>query len=653
MSHRIERQKQNRVTVACDNCRQRKIRCDAGKPVCKRCNELGSKCEYTPSERQLMSDARFSAIHERLDHVDETMSSLASSMKVIVSKVNGLLAESSGSMPSKPAPRDPNQFENENHQSSAVLKPPMQQIPQFNDRLSHMKIHTNGDQVSTTVYLSSVFLSILSPKDIDFLVHILNDSLLPERLEAVSYNVWWKTQDAYRKLAAPSNDCNEFQPDASLLDVGMTSSRERPHHYVKTLLPAEEIDLVEWTSLAEPLANGLRAAMIIVGCLNVKNKPGYGGFAKDLVVSQERAAYFQAIRTLNWMRFSTPSFFSVRVAILLSLFLVICSNVPGVFNLVDIIVDMCKAIKLDRPEVQRKYPREMGEWREHVWFMGSNLMYCYYITLYLKPSGITFTSSDLSQTVFGRPDLADQRRMVEHAMKIHQIYDMTYEQLFRISSRNCSPDELLNDIRILGKELRGWGEGFSWDSTKIHFSKTFSDCNDFLSMFQLGNLYYKYFHTTIAVYSIPAFYPSCLPEVVPNALDLVSSAARELYKIGLMSEEMGSECTAISTVAVTPAVCTLLYKQLCYPTHESNSDDLKLLKDTIHRFDRMRWPLTSGRTPQGEIWQVLLDIMERHYQLHNVSAESEIIAEKPAAAYAQHDLLAQEYVDEMNQCIVI
>jgi len=44
----------NRVArrIACDVCRERKIRCDRGQPQCGRCGRLGHRCRYTASKRQ-------------------------------------------------------------------------------------------------------------------------------------------------------------------------------------------------------------------------------------------------------------------------------------------------------------------------------------------------------------------------------------------------------------------------------------------------------------------------------------------------------------------------------------------------------------------------------------------------------------------------
>ena len=38
--------------VACDVCRERKVRCDKGQPHCGRCGRLGHICRYTTSRKQ-------------------------------------------------------------------------------------------------------------------------------------------------------------------------------------------------------------------------------------------------------------------------------------------------------------------------------------------------------------------------------------------------------------------------------------------------------------------------------------------------------------------------------------------------------------------------------------------------------------------------
>lgn len=641
MPYQIEKSKQNRVAVACDKCRQRKIRCDAAKPQCKRCRELGHMCVYSPSERQLMSDSRFSAIHDHLGDVDEAIKSLSSDISAIKYNLSELLSRCGTGFKGEESCKAGRWLE-----ASAPEKT-MDEAPSFNDRLAHLKIHTNGDQISTTVYLSSVFLSILSPKDISSLARVLEDQSLPQRLETASYNVWCKTQAAYGRLMAPSNS-NAFQPNEALMKAGIGAFRENANEYIRPLLAPEELDVKKWTSLPEPLSNGLKAALIIIGSVDMRMRSRFEELSKTLIDSQERAAYFQAVRTLNLMRFSRPSFLSVRLAILLSLLLVVFSNLPGLFNLLDPILEMCRAIKLDSPSSQGAYPSKLADWRARVWFLGSNLMYCYYVTLSLKPFTPKFSFQNLSQTRFRWPELTDSERILKCTIKIHEIYDLAFEKLFSVMGRKCSPNELLHDVRNLGKELDEWEKEFSWDSRDIPELKSFGD---FISMFALGNINYKFLHTIITVYSIPAFHPACLPEPVPGSLKKVSNAARELFKIALISEDIKNECTSVNSIAVTTAVCSLLYKQLCYPKEETNLNDLKMLRDNIHRLDQVRWPSIDNQSPQVEIWQVLLDIMDRHYKIHNIPREHNAKVNMEQLDL-WNDLLTQEYIEDTDQCIV-
>ncbi|EFY94996.1 Zn(2)-Cys(6) zinc finger domain protein [Metarhizium robertsii] len=56
----------SRVSVACLPCRTRHIRCDATKPICKRCEEDGKECNYAKSRRGGLDRAALAARRERL-----------------------------------------------------------------------------------------------------------------------------------------------------------------------------------------------------------------------------------------------------------------------------------------------------------------------------------------------------------------------------------------------------------------------------------------------------------------------------------------------------------------------------------------------------------------------------------------------------------
>lgn len=640
MSYRVEKSRHNRVSLACDNCRKKKTRCDAIKPACGRCAEYGYKCVYSPSERQSSSDTRFSAIHERLDQYGEILQSL-------VTSVNELVARNAP----PPAIETPATTEISSEDKAFDLENSTHEIPLFNERLAHMKLHASGDHLNTSEYLSSVFLSILSPKDISSLSRMLEDPFLPQSLEMTSHNVWLKTQAIYGRLMEPSDESSGFQPDPRLLQVGIKAYRHSSNQYIHPLLPPDDLDFNEESSLPEPLSKGVKAALIIAGSFELRLQSRYDELPKQFVESQERAALYQAIRTLNLMRFSRPSFCSVRLAILLVFLLAVTSNIPSLMTLLGPIIDMCKVIKLDRPESNKAYPPNIAGWRERVWYLLWNLTYSNTVIWSLKPSGLNFNESDLLQSSFSQSEMAEQYRLAKYAIRIHRLYDTAYEKLFVIMSRKCSSKEVLNDILNLSKALTTWENEFPWDAHKLNDESLPNSFGDFVTTFSRGNLVYKFLHTVIAVYSIPAFYPSFLPEPVPYSLEKVSIAARTLYRIALSSQDIKGECTTVNSIAVTAAVCTLLYKQLCHPTHASNKNDLDLLSNTIHRLNQNRWPSVSGQSPNSEIWQALLDIMARHYQLHNAVIPKKSILENPVPN-DWNDLFPHEYIEGNDQCVV-
>lgn len=43
--------KRQRVSLACDCCRRKKIRCNGVKPTCNNCTAHSLECTYTPPER--------------------------------------------------------------------------------------------------------------------------------------------------------------------------------------------------------------------------------------------------------------------------------------------------------------------------------------------------------------------------------------------------------------------------------------------------------------------------------------------------------------------------------------------------------------------------------------------------------------------------
>ncbi|KIV82020.1 hypothetical protein PV11_04161 [Exophiala sideris] len=68
--------KRSRLNVACDNCRERRSKCDGLRPSCTYCHNRGRTCHYqnTPPLGSSKTEAELAAINKRLDHLTNLLS---------------------------------------------------------------------------------------------------------------------------------------------------------------------------------------------------------------------------------------------------------------------------------------------------------------------------------------------------------------------------------------------------------------------------------------------------------------------------------------------------------------------------------------------------------------------------------------------------
>ncbi|OKP11598.1 hypothetical protein PENSUB_2900 [Penicillium subrubescens] len=79
--------KRKRTAHACEECRSRKSRCDGGRPVCDKCNEMGFLCHYNPPKKSFEpsvptkktpSDSATASVAARLDRMQQLLETLIS-----------------------------------------------------------------------------------------------------------------------------------------------------------------------------------------------------------------------------------------------------------------------------------------------------------------------------------------------------------------------------------------------------------------------------------------------------------------------------------------------------------------------------------------------------------------------------------------------
>lgn len=620
MSSRIDKQRRTRVSIACDSCRKRKIRCNGGSPRCSNCETYGDDCVYAflPDSQ---SDPKLVEISKRLE------------------KIEGLILAKHDPHYSPVIDRYSDTVNNENAHRGIIQEVSLfnnvqgkekNLVPTFNDKLTHLKAHTSGMQESSTVYMSGVFLSILSTSDISLLSEKLNDPYLWQSLEEKSYNMWRLSHALLGRLLEPSKN---FSPDPLYFINCIRIYQQIDGPYVHPLITPEELSDDFLNNLTEPVKNGILAAVVIIGSLGMRMCPSSELSPLAAIKEHEDSAYYQVIRSLNMIRFSRPGFIEVRISMLLWWLLHSFSFFPSTAHFFAPIVEMAKAIGIDRRELNEQYNPDDAMRRNKVWFLLTNYQYILCIPLSLKvavPQSTIDSSSD---------SMADET--LKYAIGIHKIYDKARDRLFSVLSRKCSTTQLLNDITSLSKELEYWRESLPVALWTNYFDTQLS-LKEFLHKFPADNLRYKYYYTVIAIHSIPAYDGNLLPQRILVSLQKVSDAAKELFNMAVHSQKLKGGCTLLHNCNITTALSCFLYKQLRYPDEYSNFEDLCMLQEHIKLFRENSWSPTGEENPISQIWEVLIDIMARHHDIYCATSSEEVY----------NEMISTTGISGKDQCLI-
>ena len=640
MSHNSQpKTKHLRSSIACDNCRKRKSRCDSASPTCGQCTQRGEVCVYTPLPRETTSDTRFAAVHRKLDRMEEKFDRLEAVLgKLLAGEervTNGGVIGGGGGDGVRNGAAGPVEIIDSGGEHSGDTGKFKGNLL-FNDRLAIMKAHTVGGQANTSIYMSSVFLSILSPEDISSLAFKLGDPMLPQRLEASSHQAWWDIQNVFVQMFG---ETTEFEPSLALLEASIRIYTGVVDMFVRPLMPVDEVGFSLQPTTPEPLKKGQLAAIILIGCIDIKLRKDHSTFSEESIEEHERAAVCQAIRTLNFMRFSPPGFLEIRLSTLL-VFILLGFAVPCIMPYLDMIVDMSKAIGLDNPTKRMRYDIKEAEWRERVWYIVCHITYNFRIMLSQKPPAV-HSSTVWLQGMLDRPEML----YFKLAQRLDRIYEKSYPFVFSPHAQKCTTRQICDAIVYLDKELTEWREAISDEDWTRSYQPNMG-IKGLMELIPLAIIRIRYHYILLALHSIPAFHPDQLPDSFPGSLAKVSGAAREICKAGVDSYKSKGQCTLITVSAVTTAVCTLLYKQLRYPTDHSNHEDINFLRTSVSSIHSSRWPYGHNNIPSAEIWNALVDIMGRHYELCNVDIAQSLTENNP-------EMLPQEFFQNGDECNII
>lgn len=87
-----QRRKPVRAAQACDSCRQRKAKCDEGRPECTHCKENGLRCTYRDVPPQ-KSEKQVLAITEKVDGLGDRVEAMGDRVEAIGEKLDALTSD--------------------------------------------------------------------------------------------------------------------------------------------------------------------------------------------------------------------------------------------------------------------------------------------------------------------------------------------------------------------------------------------------------------------------------------------------------------------------------------------------------------------------------------------------------------------------------
>lgn len=192
--------KRKRVSKACNACRSRKLKCDAGQPVCSRCASNGSPCEYThtPKKRttnQVKKQPVTTSNPSNISDLNERMSRMESLITTLVGRLDPTLSRKTPASTEDEAEHgdiddDDDSDDDDNSRLRAISKSPtMGQTTDDDPTTAHGDPSKVG--VHHKYFGSQSTFSILSAKGIEWLGKRVGDPYLLKNF-----------QEFHRKMAA-------------------------------------------------------------------------------------------------------------------------------------------------------------------------------------------------------------------------------------------------------------------------------------------------------------------------------------------------------------------------------------------------------------------------------------------------------------------
>lgn len=591
------------LNAACLKCRRSKIRCIRVGNSCKSCLSHGYQCVSAPRRHSSNVSNPFLAAGKQLDLLEDRVQCLIHNGQRLPTGISNSVMEPNAPVfcaapASTPTPPQ-------------VSRIPRNTLTKFNDRLYFMKISLTGEWNYCRNDFR-MFFSILSPEDTCALGEKLGQSTLYKEVEKVSYAAWKDTQMIVSRLTKPpvKLSCNR-----ELFELCADIYIGTPSIFTHPLLSPEDISSSQ-NHRDSLVTQGIECVVMIFGCVSMRRSSDFGSFSIPLVESQERAACFQAIQCLNSIRYSEPTYFNFRLAVLLLWLLHAFSAFPSMLDILYSVLNMGHFLRINDTE----FFIDQGHDRQKiVWFLAVNLEYLFVIPMSSKPRN----NPNLPEVVIPESSSDHVKAFLLYVSEIHDIYRRAWDISFSYNGHGRSIEDIGEHISVLAKEISDWRNKVPNDIwARPIFNSTFSQ---HLTTMSSGNLKFKYYHTLIAIHSIWAFAPETFDKLSFSSLNKVCDAARSLFLDAVSTQSVKGDCTILHSIGVTTSISILLYKQIYYPKNVMNAQDVVFLKTHMGYFHQKPRFSIGDVNPLVDVWSLLVDLISKHYDYYHSNPDSNFL----------------------------
>lgn len=596
------RQKRNRASLACDKCRERKVRCDSARPRCNQCCRSGFSCTYKvnqgtvkhPPTRKRTERSDIYARVQRLEHlVDDIMQNSSMGSTAVSDSLE----------------RNSNQLGESDR--------PLFGDPSMNDQVKDMRalefqLTVEGRDHRPPLYSYSILGMLATAQNLQLIGNRIGQPDMPQKLMSSIQRSHRAQED--RKMAL----FRQQPAEHSLLDAELKSFCQRHFHtlgsdYIYAIITPEESDYAfrndsGMSAMIEPLV------VLLVIC-HMRFVGNTHGISEELLERQTVVAFMHATRhwALNGLLPCSSGLF--RSLVFYALVTLLFTPLSQDFRALAVAHSAGHQLGVDDIEYCQAHDQSVWKRDIIVWNILRELDSNISLSASQPPGVRVYENSKISPNLSLRSD-SDLKIQV-YQWRLCEVYEKCYKEVFSRKALKKSHRDIFENILRLDAELEAWRSGLPASMTTpsedgfLYLDNTSTLPLPPIASFMLLTMNMSFFALKAQLHILPAFVRSFLKNVDDDVLlskaskspGIASEAARNIFRLALSTKKALKHLPLYQFCVITAHQVLSLYCMM-FPGNDSFYRDLSLLLDG---------PQARGTTPilVDETFETVNEILSR------------------------------------------